>query len=95
MITLVHIDDMIDSSVTQIVFTPKDDVLAFTLSNKGAVNFTFGDNVVLAPGDTKVVGGSTLIPFVFSKPCKFATDNGLKAVLLEKVCRVVIDDPKN
>lgn len=95
MITLVHLDDIIDDSVTQLVFQPKDDVLAFTLTNLGAVNFQFGDNITLAPGDNWVIGGSTLIPFVISKRCKFAETTGLKKVLIEKVVRVIIEDTKN
>lgn len=94
MITLVHVDDIIDEQTSNVVFGVKDNIVAYMLSNTGAVNFTWGDNVVLQPGDTKSVGGSTLIPFVQSKKCSFATGTGLKRVVIEKVISVVIDDPK-
>jgi len=93
MITLTHIDDILDEQTNRLVLQPQDEVLSFTLTNLGDVDFTLGDNVTLVTGDVKTIGGSTLIPFVLSKPCKWGTQSGIKKVLIEKVCRVIIKDP--
>lgn len=83
-------EGIIDASVTQLVIGKDENVVAFTLTNIGDVDFKYAAGVIIEPNSSKTVGGSTLVPFNISKVVGFvnATGSSNCQVIIEKVILV-------
>jgi hypothetical protein len=79
------VETIIDGDVGRLTINKADNVIAFTLTNVGNVNFVYSPSLILYPGDSKTIGGSTLVPYHISKPVSFADVNDIKSVIVEKV----------
>jgi hypothetical protein len=80
-------EGIIDKSVSQLVIEKKENVVAFTITNIGDVDFKYAAGIIIEPNSSKTVGGSTLVPFNISKVVGFVnpTDESNCQVIIEKV----------
>ena len=80
------VEGVIDESVGQLVIDKKENVVAFTLTNLGDVNFKYAGAIIIEPNSSKTIGGSTLVPYHISKPVSF-----INAVPGSSTCQVIIE----